>query len=103
MPLTSFASQPTPSQAVEPMLLDDDLAAILRCSTRTLARYRAADLIPAPVRIGRQLGWRPQEVRDWMEAGCPNRSQWELMKRAEASPRRPLFDATEMEQLLVAV
>jgi predicted DNA-binding transcriptional regulator AlpA len=43
-------------------------------------RDHAAGRIPAPVKIGRSTLWRVQELHDWLEAGCPCRKVWEVMR-----------------------
>lgn len=34
-------------------------------------------IVPRPVRIGRSVFWRPEEVAAWIEAGCPDRKTWD--------------------------
>ena len=46
-------------------------------SLRTWRTWDAAGLIPQPVRIGRSTLWRLEELRDWIQAGCPRREEWE--------------------------
>ena len=45
-------------------------------SERTWRGWDAAGLIPMPVRIGKSTFWRPKELKDWIDAGCPNRKTW---------------------------
>jgi excisionase family DNA binding protein len=45
----------------------------LGVSVRTLRRLVDAGHGPAPVRVGRCLRWRLDEVSDWIRAGCPRR------------------------------
>ncbi len=40
-------------------------------------------LLPKPVRIGGSLQWSRKELRDWMDAGCPPRSKWEMCKQGK--------------------
>jgi predicted DNA-binding transcriptional regulator AlpA len=46
-------------------------------SLRTWRTWDAAGWIPRPVRIGRSTLWRADELRDWVAAGCPRRTEWE--------------------------
>ena len=46
-------------------------------SLRTWRTWDAAGLIPRAVRIGRSTLWRLDELRAWVEAGCPRREEWE--------------------------
>lgn len=53
-------------------------------SLRTWRTWDAAGSIPRSVRIGRSRLWRVDELRAWIEAGCPNRRDWES-RRAPAA------------------
>jgi len=46
-------------------------------SLRTWRAWDSAGWIPRPVRIGRATLWRADELRAWVEAGCPRRAEWE--------------------------
>jgi len=46
-------------------------------SLRTWRSWDAAGWIPRPVRIGRSVLWRADELREWIAAGCPRRGEWE--------------------------
>lgn len=46
-------------------------------SLRTWRTWDALGLIPKPVRIGRNTLWRADELREWIAAGCPRRTEWE--------------------------
>jgi predicted DNA-binding transcriptional regulator AlpA len=46
-------------------------------SLRTWRAWDSAGLIPQPIRIGRSTLWRLDELRQWVEAGCPRRAEWE--------------------------
>jgi len=46
------------------------------CSVRTWRTWDRAGQTPPPVRIGRSLYWRPNELSAWVEAGCPGRAAW---------------------------
>ncbi len=52
-------------------------AATCSKSRRTWWAWDAAGLIPKPVRIGRSVFWRVDEIREWIVAGCPRREDWE--------------------------
>ena len=70
-------------------LLISAKAAAAACgkSLRTWRAWDAAGWIPRPVRIGRSTLWRADELRAWVEAGCPRRDEWEAMRGREISPR----------------
>lgn len=46
-------------------------------SLRTWRTWDTAGWIPKPVRIGRSTLWRADELRAWVDAGCPRRTEWE--------------------------
>ncbi|MEX0701307.1 MAG: helix-turn-helix domain-containing protein [Planctomycetales bacterium] len=56
-------------------------ARMLSATTRTLRRWLDAGKLPRPVRIGRSLRWRLDEVREWIEAECPGLCEWERMAK----------------------
>ena len=49
-------------------------------SLRTWRTWDSAGMIPQPVRIGRSTLWRLDELRSWVEAGCPRRAEWEARR-----------------------
>lgn len=55
-----------------PLLLSaEKVAELLNISIRTLWRLRAAGKLPAPVRLGGSVRWRPEEIAAWVNNGCP--------------------------------
>ncbi|MBN8625036.1 MAG: helix-turn-helix domain-containing protein [Planctomycetes bacterium] len=57
----------------EPLLIQaDELATLLNVSERTLWRLLSAGKIPEPVRLGRSTRWRLDQVRQWINDGCPD-------------------------------
>ena len=40
-------------------------------------RDHTAGRIPAPIKLGGRSLWRVEELRRWVEAGCPSRTVWE--------------------------
>ena len=53
------------------LITAEDFAALLSISTRTLWRKRSAGEIPQPIRVGVTVRWRLDEVRKWINEGCP--------------------------------
>lgn len=49
-------------------------------SLRTWRTWDSAGWIPQPIRIGRSTLWRLDELREWVEAGCPRRGEWEARR-----------------------
>ena len=53
-------------------LLDiDDVAAVLKCSSRSVRRLSDAGKMPAPVRLGSMLRWPKAVIYEWVAEGCP--------------------------------
>jgi len=63
--------------SVAPLLLTARQAA-KTCgkSLRTWRTWDSAGWIPQPIRIGRSTLWRADELRQWVDAGCPRREEW---------------------------
>ena len=65
----------------DPLLLTArKVAAMCGKSLRTWRTWDSAGFIPQPVRIGRSTFWRIDELKDWIAAGCPKRSVWEVLR-----------------------
>lgn len=60
------------TKTLEPVLISaDELARLINISTRTLWRLLSARQVPEPIRIGGSTRWRLDQVRQWIEQGCP--------------------------------
>lgn len=75
--LSDNRAQSKPSQL---LLTARQAAAMCAKSLRTWRSWDSAGWIPQPVRIGRSTLWRADELRDWVAAGCPRRTEWESQK-----------------------
>jgi prophage regulatory protein len=53
------------------------LAELLGLSLRTIRRLDSSGKLPRPLRIGGAVRWRLSEVNRWVDAGCPDRAEWE--------------------------
>ena len=65
------------SQSTPLLLRAEDAAALCNVSLRTWRSWDTGGKIPSPVRIGRSTFWRPGELHDWVDAGCPERHLWQ--------------------------
>lgn len=54
-----------------------DVARELKASLRTVRRLDDAGKLPLPVRVGRLVRWRRDELARWIAAGCPDRREWQ--------------------------
>jgi predicted DNA-binding transcriptional regulator AlpA len=87
MPLRSPASEPSGVDLVATQKLTNyllltaaDSAALCNVSLRTWWAWDAAGKIPRAIRIGHKVFWRPEELKAWVAAGCPERAMWEAMQ-----------------------
>ncbi|MGE3807273.1 MAG: hypothetical protein AB7K24_21630 [Gemmataceae bacterium] len=58
------------------LLTASQAAAMCSKSTRTWRTWDAEGLVPSPVKIGRSILWRAEEIQAWIKAGCPSREVW---------------------------
>jgi len=66
---------------MEPLLVNTKgLQEMLRLSASAIHLKRKRRELPFPVRIGRCVRWNVQELKAWVEFGCPNTYQWEAEK-----------------------
>lgn len=61
------------------------LAKLLNISERHVWGLHSSGRLPLPVRIGgsRAVRWRVAEIREWLEAGTPDRATWESMRKGD--------------------
>jgi len=57
-----------------------EVAKLLGISERHLWSLNSSGRLPQPVRLGRAVRWRTDELRAWLAAGAPERSRWETMR-----------------------
>ena len=43
----------------------------------------AGEIGPKPIMLGGKKMFAPDELRRWVQAGCPNRDNWQAIKDAE--------------------
>jgi predicted DNA-binding transcriptional regulator AlpA len=74
---------------VEPMLIPADVAGPM-CGRSEASWWRdhAAGRNPAPVKLGGRTLWRTEELRRWVEAGCPVRKVWEALQASGKGGRK---------------
>jgi predicted DNA-binding transcriptional regulator AlpA len=70
------AASAEPAVQAPLLLTAAEAAALCRTSVRTWRAWDAAGKVPRAIRIGRAKLWRPDELREWVAAGCPERSIW---------------------------
>jgi predicted DNA-binding transcriptional regulator AlpA len=92
MPRLSLSTpDPAPDGTEAPPVSSAPAALLLRACTAAAAcsvsvttwwRWHAAARCPAPVRVGASVRWRADELRSWIEAGCPDRQTWQALRNA---------------------
>jgi len=63
--------EPRKAESEVVLLPVDQVAEMLQVSTRTLWRLQSEGKIIGPVKIGRSVRWRKDQLLRWIEAGCP--------------------------------
>lgn len=61
-----------------------ELAIMLGVSVRQIWRLNAAGMLPRAVSLGGSRKWLRKEIEAFLEAGCPDRETWEMMKGGAA-------------------
>lgn len=85
LPLRPVAlNPPTDPPGPRPIFVDAKHAAALHSvGLRTWRAWDAAGRVPAPVRLSPGcVRWRLDELREWAEAGCPDRNEWQARRAA---------------------
>ena len=57
------------------------VAAMLNVSVRQVWRLHTTGWLPKAIRLGNCVRWRRAEIEAFVEAGAPNREQWERSQR----------------------
>lgn len=67
-----------------PLLLTAKAAATYLGFTRTsFYRYDITGVTPQSLHLGGRRFWRRDELRAWVEAGCPPRHKWDVLVKAK--------------------
>jgi predicted DNA-binding transcriptional regulator AlpA len=68
------------------LLIDaDEAAALANVSRSTWWKLHASGRCPAPVKLGGRTLWRREELRRWVDHGCPSRARWNILAAQESS------------------
>lgn len=71
----------SPLHSVQLAVDAKQLGAMLNLSVRTIRTMDAAGKLPRPIRLGHAVRWvidGRTGIREWLEAGAPNRKAWEM-------------------------
>ena len=50
----------------------DDIATLLKASTRHVRRLADSGAMPRPIHIGRLVRWQKSTIDEWIAKGCPS-------------------------------
>lgn len=64
------------------MIRAPEAARLLGISLRHLKSLNSSGRLPGPIRLGKAACWRVEELRQWVEAGCPERTKWAAIQSA---------------------
>ena len=79
--MISRAALDTTTASIEPLAVDANRAASLcGVSVRFWWALHSSGRCPSPLRLGRAVRWRTDELRDWLSAGAPPRDRWQEMR-----------------------
>jgi predicted DNA-binding transcriptional regulator AlpA len=71
------------AEGVRLFLAAEQAAVLCGISLRSWWRMDAAGHVPAAVRVGSYMKrWRLEELRRWIDVGCPPRGEWEQVRKA---------------------
>src|SRR5262245_11384183 len=83
-------SRAAPGAAVEPLLVDtEEAAAACGIARSTWFRLKSAAKTPAPVKLGGRVLYRVEDLRLWVNWGCPPRKEFEVRRAAVINTGRP--------------
>lgn len=71
------------------MIGQADVAKLLNVSSRTVYKRHKTGNMPAPVYIGRIKRWGYEEIKAWVDEGCPPQSEWTWPKPEQESATKP--------------
>ena len=64
-------SEVIPGTVPPPLLTVDDVANLLKVSTRTIWRMRSCCQLPKPIKVGGGVRWRQGDIESRIAQGCP--------------------------------
>lgn len=72
-----MSAESKPAPRVEPLAVAAKQAASMcGVSTAMWWKMKNSGRCPAPVKLGRRLLWRVEDLRQWVADGCPAPSAW---------------------------
>jgi predicted DNA-binding transcriptional regulator AlpA len=79
--MTTTDEHHNPAPTATLLINVEEVARRLDMSSRSVWRLNSAAKMPKPLAVGGSRKWRADEIRRWVEAGCPTRPAWEAQNR----------------------
>ena len=76
------------AEAERLVLTASQAAGLFSKTERTWRMWNEMGYIPQPVRIGRSLYWRYNELCAWVEEGCPERRSWQYNSPKKSAAKK---------------
>ncbi len=83
-----FGGQEPPADAGL-MIGQAEVAKLMNVSSRTVYKRHRTGNMPAPVYIGRIKRWGYEEIKAWVDEGCPPQTEWTWPKTEHESTKEP--------------
>jgi predicted DNA-binding transcriptional regulator AlpA len=80
MSATPIVPAPEPPRLEPEQVCAADAARLAGVSQSSWWRLHASGMVPRPNKLGGRTLWRVRELRQWIQVGCPARSQWEALQ-----------------------
>lgn len=80
-PRFDAACEPAPATRRAGLLNVEQVAELLGVCTKTVRRMMKAAKLPRHIELGRLFKWKADEIHRWIEAGCPDREEWEAREK----------------------
>ncbi len=90
--LSRLTGKPCDQQpgSAEDILIDVvEIGALCSISRSLVYKLNDLEMMPEPILDGRTLRWSLQEIREWVDMGCPKRGEEITVDRATTKTARP--------------
>lgn len=79
---TELPHDRNPALELHPLVVDTrGVARLLGLCERTVRALNSSGRLPRALALGRRRVWRVREIEAWLEAGAPERSRWDEIRR----------------------
>lgn len=74
---TAIFAGKKPPENVGLLINSNALSKLLNLSQRTIYVMEKEGRMPVAIRVGKAVRWGLDEIKAWIDAGCPERSSWQ--------------------------